>query len=133
MRQIRTHAPVTRDFTVLTVREVNIAIYSLNRLMILLNLFFFCKGGPGTTQVTSPITTNVCQSRVCYNGGSCFINKENMARCQCKRGYIGLNCETDICLQKQVVGTCRQHVTRYWYDASRLSCQPFTFSGCNGK
>ena len=100
---------------------------------LLLILLMCSQGGPATQQITYPPQSNACQSGTCQNGGSCHIDRDNVARCQCRRGYLGLNCETDICLQTLLVGQCKQHLPRYWYDASRSMCQPFIYTGCQGE
>jgi len=75
---------------------------------------------------------NVCQGYSCLNGGTCYISNENKAMCQCERGYIGLNCEQDICKQKMNEGTCSNVSTRYYYDPDLKACRTFTYRGCNG-
>ena len=72
-----------------------------------------------------------CASNTCLNGGSCFM-KNNVATCQCQRGYIGLKCEQDICKQGINIGSCFASIQRYYYNSNLKTCQPFTYGGCGG-
>ncbi|EDV23770.1 uncharacterized protein TRIADDRAFT_57305 [Trichoplax adhaerens] len=37
-----------------------------------------------------------CADRVCHNGGSCVIDSATTSHCNCKAGYSGSSCQTDI-------------------------------------
>ena len=74
---------------------------------------------------------NLCPLK-CLNGGTCYVNKSNSPACQCQRGYLGLSCEQDICLQALLTGTCTDRYQRYYYNALFKSCQPFLYTGCGG-
>ena len=66
------------------------------------------------------------------NGGSCFLSNNNPT-CLCARGFIGLNCEQDICKQPTIAGPCFGAITRYYYNSSTKQCQTFQYGGCKGK
>ena len=74
---------------------------------------------------------NLCPLK-CLNGGTCYVNNSNSPACQCQRGYLGLSCEQDICLQALLTGTCTDRYQRYYYNALFKSCQPFLYTGCGG-
>ena len=39
------------------------------------------------------ISVDPCYSNPCYNGGTCFINEEKEAECECMPHYTGEQCE----------------------------------------
>lgn len=76
-------------------------------------------------------STASCQTNSCQNGGTCLISN-GQQQCRCNRGYIGLRCEVDICLQPALPGPCYQSVTRYYYNSHQKQCVGFTYGGCRG-
>ena len=94
-------------------------------LLTILNLVLALKSNP----ISLP---GICSPNFCSNVGHCQIINNNPT-CQCERGYIGLNCEKNICLQPKIIGKCYGYsVTRFYYNSTLRSCQPFQYSGCTG-
>ncbi|XP_071826356.1 uncharacterized protein [Apostichopus japonicus] len=58
----------------------------------------------------------------CVASGNLF---ETMLECQ-------LQCDTPVCAQPMMVGTCTAQLQRFGYNAQTGQCQLFTYSGCGG-
>ncbi|KAF8360554.1 hypothetical protein PRIPAC_87477 [Pristionchus pacificus] len=88
---------------------------------------FSCVCAPGTTGKTCQTTVNPCTNFDCQNGGVCMTTENNSAaRCLCKDGYWGTNCEhEDTCRSQSVTckngGTCVNSNTTSGYNCT---CYP---------
>ncbi|GAB6030928.1 hypothetical protein CHUAL_007755 [Chamberlinius hualienensis] len=66
--------------------------------------------------------------------GICTINLKEEANCTAERAscILGIEEASEICTQPKVVGPCRGHFSRWYFDTVKRTCLQFSYGGCRG-
>lgn len=59
-------------------------------------------------QLPDIVKTNKCKDKkLCFNGGRCYMNSENMESCECLSSFVGLRCETKISQESNIMNVTK--------------------------